>query len=168
MNVSPGAGQVICVCCSFIQMVCVSRFLLYVNSTEICKQPREWRDSDIVVGQSLQKSWEFWQWKSRKLALAFTNQRWSIFCRVWSNHHDAEGNGELAIAHWLLICLYITSLWNNFLVWPILESIQTKGRITMSVVYWQEHPDNTSVWLWWGEDVRHVINHASNMPHLSS
>jgi hypothetical protein len=64
--------------------------------------------------------------------------------------------------------LYITGLWNNFLVWPILESIQTKGRITTSVVYWQEHPDNTSVWLWWGEDVRHVINHASNMPHLSS
>jgi hypothetical protein len=40
--------------------------------------------------------------KVRKLCLytlAFTNQRWSIFCRVWSDHHDAEGNGELAIAH---------------------------------------------------------------------
>jgi hypothetical protein len=39
------------------QMVFVSRSLLYANTSEICKQPRDWRDSDTVVGQvSLQKN----------------------------------------------------------------------------------------------------------------
>jgi hypothetical protein len=34
-------------------MVFVSRFLLYLNTSETCKQPTERRDSDTVVGQSL-------------------------------------------------------------------------------------------------------------------
>lgn len=50
-----------------------------------------------LVGQCLQKSWEFWPWKSKKMCLytlAFTT-RWSIFCRIWSRRQWRVGNSPL-------------------------------------------------------------------------